>query len=205
MTIKDINDIIKTVCPNDEDYEKPCISPKYLRQELEQLALDQRQWNGEPTTKNKAKYCDRNICLRNEYNNVGCEDCEVTKSQEPTTKNNSSGLEKNSKKLEKDFGKLDCISRAYLLDDSKYHTVFNDDTGNFEDVVYREDIEKAPSVTPQKPKIGHWINKSQRSGCGILFIASECTCCGKKTPFNCDEFLYRYCPNCGADMREVEE
>ena len=46
----------------------------------------------------------------------------------------------------------DCISRAYLLDDSKYHTVFNDDTGNFEDVVYREDIEKAPSVKTQEPK-----------------------------------------------------
>lgn len=41
MTVKDINEIIKIVCPNDEDYEKPIISPKYLRQELEQLALDQ--------------------------------------------------------------------------------------------------------------------------------------------------------------------
>ena len=41
MTIQDINDIIKAVCPNDEDYEKPCISPKYLKQELEQLALEQ--------------------------------------------------------------------------------------------------------------------------------------------------------------------
>ena len=52
MTREDINDIISAICPNDEDYEKPCISPKYLRQELEQLALDQRQWNKEPTTKN---------------------------------------------------------------------------------------------------------------------------------------------------------
>ena len=60
------------------------------------------------------------------------------------------------------------------------------------------------SVTPQ-PKIGHWINKSQRSGCGVLFVASECTCCGKKTPFNCDEFIYRYCPNCGAKMVEPRE
>lgn len=41
MTIRDINTIIETLCPNDEDYEKPCISPRYLRQELEQLALDQ--------------------------------------------------------------------------------------------------------------------------------------------------------------------
>ena len=23
--------------------------------------------------------CDRNICLNNEYNNIGCEDCVVTK------------------------------------------------------------------------------------------------------------------------------
>ena len=52
MTREDINDIINAICPNDEDYEKPCISPKYLRQELEQLALDQRQWNEELTTKN---------------------------------------------------------------------------------------------------------------------------------------------------------
>lgn len=50
----------------------------------------------------------------------------------------------------------DCVSRAYLLDDSKYHTVFNDDTGNFEDVVYREDIEKAPSITLARKKC-KWI------------------------------------------------
>ena len=52
MTREDINDIINAICPNDEDYEKTCISPKYLREELEQLALDQRQWNEDPTTKN---------------------------------------------------------------------------------------------------------------------------------------------------------
>ena len=52
MTIRDINDIIKAVCSNIEDYEKPCISPKYLRQKLEQLALEQEQRMLEPTTKN---------------------------------------------------------------------------------------------------------------------------------------------------------
>ena len=29
------------------------------------------------------KYCDRNICIKNEYNGIGCDECEVTKSQEP--------------------------------------------------------------------------------------------------------------------------
>jgi len=29
------------------------------------------------------KYCDRNICIKNEHNGIGCDECEVTKSQEP--------------------------------------------------------------------------------------------------------------------------
>ena len=33
------------------------------------------------------KYCDRNICLRTEYNGIGCDECEVTKSQDPTDEN----------------------------------------------------------------------------------------------------------------------
>jgi len=24
------------------------------------------------------KYCDRNICIKNEYNGIGCDECEVT-------------------------------------------------------------------------------------------------------------------------------
>lgn len=59
-------------------------------------------------------------------------------------------------------------------------------------------------LVSQEPKTGHWINKTYTSGCGVTFVESECTCCGKKTPFNCDELLYRYCPNCGAKM-EVED
>ena len=41
MTREDINDIINAICPNDEDYEKPIISPAYLKNELEALALEQ--------------------------------------------------------------------------------------------------------------------------------------------------------------------
>lgn len=35
--------------------------------------------------KTEPKYCDRNICVSNEYNGIGCDECEVTKSQEPKT------------------------------------------------------------------------------------------------------------------------
>lgn len=31
------------------------------------------------------KYCDRSICVMNEYNGIGCDECEVTKSQESKT------------------------------------------------------------------------------------------------------------------------
>ena len=27
------------------------------------------------------KYCDRNICIRNDYNGIGCDECEIIKSQ----------------------------------------------------------------------------------------------------------------------------
>lgn len=60
-----------------------------------------------------------------------------------------------------------------------------------------------PPVTPTLKK-GKWVNKSHKSGCGITFAISECTCCGKNTFFDCDELLYRYCPNCGAKMEEEE-
>ena len=41
MTKKDIDEIISIICPNDEDFEKACISPAYLKRELEALALEQ--------------------------------------------------------------------------------------------------------------------------------------------------------------------
>jgi len=41
MTKNDIDNIISIICPNDEDFEKACISPAYLKKELEALALEQ--------------------------------------------------------------------------------------------------------------------------------------------------------------------
>lgn len=31
-----------------------------------------------PSVKQEPKYCDRNICIKNEYNGIGCDECEVT-------------------------------------------------------------------------------------------------------------------------------
>lgn len=121
----------------------------------------------------------------------------------------------------------DAISRKSMLD---YQEYLHGKMPNEENHKLWKFIKDLPSVTPAKciatvkfskedmqelvdekmkdivveRKKGKWINKSQKSGCGITFVASECTCCGKKTLFNCDELIYKYCPNCGAEM-EAEE
>ena len=89
----------------------------------------------------------------------------------------------------------DAISRKSMLDYLKYlHGEMPEE----------EFIKALPSVTPARKK-GKWINKSHAGDCGINFVASECTCCGKKTFFDCDQLVYNYCPNCGAEMGGEEE
>lgn len=130
----------------------------------------------ETTTKNDCETCIHNKGVL-ECDMYGCK-------YEPITKN--------------DLG-VDCISRAYLLDDSKYHTVFNDDTGNFEDVVYREDIEKAPLVTPTRPK-GHWLRMSDLSE--QEDDRYKCSCCGNVIHHKNKMNLYTFnswCGRCGSD------
>ena len=98
MTREDIDDIINIICPKNEDFEKPCISPAYLRKELETLALE----------------------------------------QEPNTK--------------KDLG-VDCISREQASE--PYKILENTDTLSVYTI--RQNLAELPSVTPQEPKTGHWI------------------------------------------------
>lgn len=60
MTKKDIDTIIKVICPNDEDFNTPCISPAYLKKELEVLSLEQEPCdnviNREEVRKQMIKY-----------------------------------------------------------------------------------------------------------------------------------------------------
>lgn len=43
---------------------------------------------------------------------------------------------------------------------------------------------------------GHWIDKTSRSGCGVVFIRYVCSACN-----NVAGDLSDYCPNCGAKMK----
>lgn len=61
-------------------YKQVCMERNIAIKQLHELGYE----FGEKTSECKAeeKYCDRNICVKNEYNGIGCEDCEVTKSQD---------------------------------------------------------------------------------------------------------------------------
>ena len=55
-----------------------------------------------------------------------------------------------------------------------------------------------PSVTPEEPRKGHWIYIRNSEVNGLKIV--KCSECGKRTYGS-----GKYCPNCGADMREVEK
>ena len=58
------------------------------------------------------------------------------------------------------------------------------------------DIKHLPSVTPQRPK-GEWIYKTRIKGNPYIY---ECSVCNE-----CHRDKFKYCPNCGAEMRRGEE
>jgi hypothetical protein len=130
----------------------------------------------------------------------------------PATPQLSSGLEKNSKKLEKDFGELDCISREQALrklkESAEHHA--NDSR---EEVLLRRDrdiIRALPPVTPIRPK-GHWIKVGDRGFGYSDIVICKCSECEYQTEFvgKFDghdlvidtERADNYCSNCGSDNR----
>ena len=71
-----------------------------------------------------------------------------------------------------------------------------------------DDLEQSPlyyaldiaiKALEQKPRQGHWIEVTNGRG------GHECDVCHDYAPSfqNGDEYLSAFCPNCGADMREV--
>lgn len=80
----------------------------------------------------------------------------------------------------------DAISRAEAL---RHSHIEYDDDGEGHRVIYTEDIEELPPVTPERPKTGHWID----TGSG-----QECSECGE-IQYGYDTFRF-FCANCGAEM-----
>ena len=58
-------------------------------------------------------------------------------------------------------------------------------------------LEKLPSAQPERKK-GKWIKGTGENGVTTSLFCSNCGC---ENPHWHD---WKFCPNCGADMREVE-
>ena len=109
--------------------------------------------------------------------------------KEPTTKN--------------DLG-VDCISREQAIEEADKLCL---ETGYDNEKVI-EMLNDLPSVTPQEPRKGHWINKQHLCG----YCSAECSSCHKRSNgyvhdngFSLVCTYYDFCPNCGSDNREIEE
>lgn len=120
--------------------------------------------------------------------------------KEPIAKNDSSELAKNSKKLEKNFGESDCISRVKVIDYLCKHCP--DDGECFEDCDEIKHLRNLPSVTPQEPRKGHWIDEGIYAD-GQSYHSFMCSECEWHHIEHKNEIVdFNYCPNCGAEMTE---
>jgi len=75
------------------------------------------------------------------------------------------------------------------------------DLDSYEDTKeFCDEIKELPSVTPQ-PKIGRWIKGDSYGDQYNYYQSYVCSCCKREY----DVHNWKYCPNCGAKMQEVEE
>ena len=101
------------------------------------------------------------------------------------------------KPLEHEDLGVDCISRADVLKlmQDNWHT-HNGDWAMQESM---DDIRVLPSVTPQEPKTGHWIDNMD-----LGYHVSFCSNCNwRGLGDTCLIYKPKYCPNCGAKMVEL--
>jgi len=70
-----------------------------------------------------------------------------------------------------------------------------------------EYIDKIPSVKPQEPRTGHWIEHPEiETSTPEYLMFYECSECGDKQCF-CKSDIHKkhFCNNCGAKMVEPQE
>lgn len=95
----------------------------------------------------------------------------------------------------------DCISRQAAIDALGELATFTEDW-SCHTWMYTDDVYNAiKELPPIQPKRGRWIKLDMHRG----MADHKCTACKQEcyVPTCMGEPMYAYCPNCGADMREV--
>lgn len=132
----------------------------------------------EPTEK---PMCDRNICISNEYNGIGCDECVVNKPQQP---------------CEDVISREDAI--AEINDTIAGYIPFFDGRTAKIPLELSKAIMRVPSVTH---KSGKWRPVYQ----GDEIINYRCSECEFGNTFGKSIYRMNFCPNCGAKMIEPQE
>ena len=103
---------------------------------------------------------------------------------------------------------LDCVSRQYAIEHYQHvcrrttckecplHIQVTDTLTDCELELFLHNL---PSAQPERKK-GMWL-PDNRPGGGFWV----CSCCKFPSEAFAADVLYKFCPNCGADMREVTE
>lgn len=108
-----------------------------------------------------------------------------------------------------DFGVGECVSKQAVLNKILKFSVT--DGRSVSVTGLWTEVNALPSVTPKKPRKGHWIGHREHcenlgvmpSGLGAYEWCSECDCGIDVREWHRNH--YNFCPNCGSDNREVEE
>lgn len=96
--------------------------------------------------------------------------------------------------------RVDCISRKAVIDAINANCIWENEY-NLTSSRIKKAVENLPSVKPQKPKKGSWIMTGDYfTGAYESIDYVKCSYCGEESLEEGN-----YCPNCGADMREVQE
>lgn len=121
---------------------------------------------------------------------IGCGSCPYSKNGcDEVHKDRFFSMEYKEPITKNDLG-VDAVSRQAVLD------LIADYDLSMGQVV--KGIHALPSVTPQEPKTGHWIDDE---------FGSKCSCCGIHTHLNKFDrpMKFKYCSMCGAKMVEPQE
>ena len=187
----------------------------------------------EPNTKNDKVDCKHTDC-KNCVNHKYC-DYELSKSEIPTSSTTKNNLavehhKQNIQTYAHDFGVSEEQAETELrvtknnlgVDKEQLKTMIrgltkwyvkrdNTEVGEpntavgllYDDVMFG--IDRLPSVTPQEPRKGHWIEYSWNDN-GLARWGLECDKCHKKYKYGGEIWNNpNYCPNCGARMTESKE
>lgn len=116
----------------------------------------------------------------------------LKRSENPTSSDLSSGTRKNSKKLEKNIGELDCISRQAINGYIDY--ILSHGMGKKKSFDYiKKFVANLPPATPQEPRKGEWQLTDDE-----MFV--YCPFCRQTDYTRPIDASWKYCPECGARL-----